>query len=152
MSDTNGSQPYHSDTTPLVPGTTLTDERVTMPRIMARNIRAHAQEHVPQEVCGLIGGVGEAFAILMRCPNHANNPEHEFRIESSHAYEFEQECVKKGMRPIALYHSHVGAAAEPSLADTSNIPGELYIVIYSVKDDELRAWRGEKAIDLEVTG
>lgn len=149
MSDSNG---FHSDVEPIVPGSLLTDERVSMPRIMARNIRAHAQEFVPQEVCGLIGGVGEVFTLLMRCPNHADNPEHQFRIEASHAYEFEMACMEKKMRPVAMYHSHVGSAAEPSLSDLAVMPDEMFTVIYSVADDELRVWRREKPIDLEVTG
>lgn len=151
MSARNGNG-AHAPIDPLIPGTLLTDERITMPRIMARNIRAHAMEFAPQEVCGLLGGVGESMALLMRCPNHANNPEHQFRIEESHAYEFGEACDKKGLQVKALYHSHVASPAEPSQSDLSLIPGELYMLIYSVIDDEIRAWRGAKPIDLEVTG
>lgn len=126
-----------------------------MPRIMARNIRAHATEGVPQEVCGLLGGEGSYFTVLARCPNHAPEPEHTFRMEPIHVYEFEKACAEKGLGIRALYHSHVGSGAEPS--DTDIVGAEsglsdLYTVIYSVADDEIKVWRGRKPISLEVTG
>lgn len=142
-----------SITQPLIPNTMLTDERVSMPRQMARNIKAHAIEHVPQEVCGLIGGQGDdVWTLLCRCPNHAPEPLHEFRIEATHAYEFEMSCKEKGAKIRAMYHSHIGSGCEPSLSDITNLPNEFYMVIYSVRDDEIRVWRGSKPIDLQVTG
>lgn len=143
----------HADTEPLIPNSLLTDERVLMPRIMARNIKAHACEFVPQEVCGLIGGGdSNVFTILSRIPNHSPDNLHNYRIEPSHHFATDVQFKARGMEIRAVYHSHVGTPAQPSQSDTSNTPSELYIVIYSVVQDELRVWRGNKPIDLEVIG
>lgn len=144
---------FHSDTEPLIPGSLLTDERVTMPRIMARNIRAHALEYVPEEVCGLIGGESDTdWVLLARTANHSPDNLHNYRIEPFHHHAVEVQFAERKALVRAVYHSHVGSGAQPSQSDIANTPSELYIVIYSVKDDELRVWRGEKPIDLEVTG
>ena len=74
---------FHSDTEPLIPGSMLTDERVTMPRIMARNIKAHAMEYTPEEVCGLIGGESDTgWMLLARTPNHSPDNLHNYRIRA----------------------------------------------------------------------
>jgi proteasome lid subunit RPN8/RPN11 len=143
----------HSDTEPLIPGSLLTDERVTMPRIMARNIKAHACEFVPEEVCGLIGGESpDTFMLLARTANHSVDNLHNYRIEPAHHFAIDVQFKERKSEIRGVYHSHVGKAAEPSQSDTSNTPSGLYIVIYSVRDDELRVWRGNKPISLEVFG
>jgi proteasome lid subunit RPN8/RPN11 len=146
-------QQFHSDTEPLISGSLLTDERVSMPRIMARNIRAHAMEFAPEEVCGLIGGTDHnVWGLLARCSNHSVDNLHNYRIEPSHQWAIETQFAERRAKVRAVYHSHVGKSAEPSLSDVTNTPGDLYIVIYSVRDDEIRVWRGNKPISLEVHG
>jgi proteasome lid subunit RPN8/RPN11 len=143
----------HSDTEPLIPGTLLSDESVSMPRIMARNIRAHATEYVPQEVCGLIGGADPRhWGLLARTPNHSVDNRHNYRIEPAHYFTIERgfEFQEHGALIRAVYHSHVGTPPVPSQSDIAGTPSEMYIVIYSVAQDELRVWRGEKPINLEV--
>jgi proteasome lid subunit RPN8/RPN11 len=112
---------------------------VISPEIRAE-LRAHAEEEAPNECCGLVlfrNGVAERY---VRGTNTLASPyRYALHIDPivwadlGDDEELEQ----------AIFHSHPETEPKPSRTDRENIgewAGHPYL-IYSVKRDELRAWR-----------
>jgi proteasome lid subunit RPN8/RPN11 len=85
-------------------------------------IRAHAEDAVPFECCGLITVEGK----VIRCENAARDRTTQFQIA--------QHQIRRAMRQheiVGVYHSHVNQAAYISQADKDGMGwfvGKLYVV------------------------
>ncbi len=132
---------------------TVLTEVLYVPREALRNIRAHAMEYAEIECCGLLGGASNGVAMLARVSNHAAIPTTAFRIDPADQYKVEKmfEARDEGCFLIGVYHSHPTKDASPSAADIEQIPASLFSLIYSVRDDEIKAWRGGVQVDIEAT-
>jgi len=119
---------------------------VITPQLRAE-IAEHARDEAPNESCGLLVLDGERAVEYLRAVNKAASP-----------YRFELYLKPESWAQIeldqAIVHSHLSSPPRPSRTDVENIglwEGRPYL-IYSVRTDELAAWRiadGEIAL-LEV--
>lgn len=125
-------------------------ERLNVPLGMLRTIKAHALEMRGFEACGLIGGRDGYALQLARCGNRSDNPRETFFIDPWHQFCAEKSFGEAGFGVIGVYHSHPERDASPSEGDVLQTPSMYISVIYSLPDDECKAWRGATPVDIEV--
>ena len=122
-------------------------ESVRLPRAMAEAIVAQARAEYPNEACGIVigGGVAAEGGEPIRyvpCRNEAASP-YRYVIDSQEALRLSIEADDAGQEFWAIVHSHVSSEPRPSRTDVERIGlwRDRPYVIYSVRLDELAAWR-----------
>jgi proteasome lid subunit RPN8/RPN11 len=105
---------------------------------MIDEIVAHAREDLPNECCGLIGGVGEEAKTLYRARNAFASP-FSYRVDPGDQYRIiEKEMREAGEELLAIYHSHTKSPAHPSQTDLNEAaswPEQVYLIV-SLADPE----------------
>jgi proteasome lid subunit RPN8/RPN11 len=111
---------------------------VVVPDAVRRALAAHAEAEAPNEACGLIlfrDGVAESY---VPGRNAAASPyRFELEYDDPEVWFAEDDGFE-----LAVFHSHVSAAARPSRTDVENIglwEGKAYL-IYSLRQDDLAAF------------
>jgi proteasome lid subunit RPN8/RPN11 len=101
-------------------------------------LAAHAEAEAPNEACGLVvvkDGVAERY---VPGRNSAASP-YRFELDvDPETWFLEDEGYE-----LAVFHSHLSSPPRPSRTDVENIglwAGRPYL-IYTVRTDELQAWR-----------
>ena len=111
---------------------------MVVPDSVRTELVAHGREEAPNECCGLIvfrDGVAERY---VRGRN---------RLESPYRYELDIDpeiwFLEDDGYELAVFHSHPETQPIPSKTDQelSGLWGGRVFLIYSVKLDELRAWK-----------
>ena len=111
---------------------------MVIPAEVRRALEEHAREEAPNEACGLLlfrDGRAERYE---RGRNALSSP-YRFELEIDPEIWFAEDDGYE----LAVFHSHLSAPAWPSRTDVENIglwEGRPY-VIYTVRTDELAAWR-----------
>jgi proteasome lid subunit RPN8/RPN11 len=113
-------------------------------------IRDHAIQGYPYEVCGLIGGRGDTAEIVVPVPNASLTP----RV----AYEMERQAMvdaiigfqRAGREVVGIYHSHPDGQAVPSESDIGQAtwPDVVWLIVGVISGSEsqppqisqVRAW------------
>jgi [CysO sulfur-carrier protein]-S-L-cysteine hydrolase len=107
-------------------------------RGMIDEMVAHAREDLPNECCGLIGGVGEEAKTLYRARNAFASP-FSYRVDPGDQYRIiEKEMREAGEELLAIYHSHTKSPAYPSQTDLNEAaswPEQVYLIV-SLADPE----------------
>jgi proteasome lid subunit RPN8/RPN11 len=112
---------------------------VVIPDSVRAALREHAEAEAPNEACGLIAlrdGVAERYVPGI---NELASP---YRFQWRPVDPMDAFLEDEGYE-IAIFHTHPETAAKPSRTDLANIgeyEGYPY-VIYSLAQDDLRAWR-----------
>jgi proteasome lid subunit RPN8/RPN11 len=92
---------------------------------------AHAQEDLPNECCGMVGGAdGEASAVIP-VVNSAASPLR-FEMDPQGQYNALKAIEDGGGELLAIYHSHTKSAAYPSQTDVNqavNWPDAIYLIV-----------------------
>jgi proteasome lid subunit RPN8/RPN11 len=109
---------------------------------------SHARQGLPDEVCGLLGGVfhGEVAAVhqVAPIPNVAAGARRRFEMEGPAMVRAVFCFQRAGMEVVAVYHSHPGGTAEPSAADIAEAawPDALYLIVGMTTKGttDVRAW------------
>ncbi len=118
---------------------------------------AHARADLPNECCGLIGGVDGEAKKLYRARNAFASP-FSYRVDPADQYRIiEKEMRDRGEELVAIYHSHTKSAAYPSQTDLNEAvswPEQVYLIV-SLQDRESPAvkafWlKDEKIADAEL--
>jgi proteasome lid subunit RPN8/RPN11 len=109
----------------------------------------HALEVFPREACGLLAGKGDAVQEVY-CMRNAESSEVTYALDPEEQFSIMKQIEGKGLKLIAIYHSHTGSPAFPSATDVAraffpgtrdeNFPGVAY-VIASVSENGLRELR-----------
>ena len=116
-------------------------------RISAAHLEAivtHAQEDLPNECCGLVGGKGDEVTGVHRTRNAFEDPMR-FNIHPSDLFRvLEKELPEAGEELVAMYHSHPVSEARPSQTDinlSDNWPGTIWLICSLAEDEPVvRAW------------
>jgi proteasome lid subunit RPN8/RPN11 len=116
-------------------------ESVKLPKAVYKAIIAHAREGKPEEICGLVRGVGLQAEEAIRATNVAQE-----RIEN---YDIDLETLlffaTHEDEMVGIYHSHPVSAAYPSATDAWNAhyPDKIYFICSLEHDDApvIRAFR-----------
>lgn len=124
--------------------------RARLPSELRDELLARARESAPREACGLLLGrrTPEAFEIeaLAELRNVALTAT-AFELEPSDVLEIERAALASGREVVGAWHSHVLAAAEPSARDLAHPPYALALIV-SLRDGDVRAWRGPVELEL----
>jgi [CysO sulfur-carrier protein]-S-L-cysteine hydrolase len=112
-----------------------------VPASVRGELDEHARAELPNEACGLIAlreGVAERYLPAI---NEAASP-YRFELKPRDPLDF---FLEDEGYELAVFHSHVSSPPRPSRTDVENIglwEGKPY-VIYTVRTEELAAWRIE---------
>lgn len=111
---------------------------VVVPQEVRAALVAHTRDEDPNEACGLVvlkDGVAERYE---RGRNGAASP-YRFELEVAPELWF----LEDDGFELAVFHSHLSSPPRPSRTDVENIglwEGKPYL-IYSLREDDLAAWR-----------
>ncbi len=98
---------------------------------------AHAREDLPNECCGMIGGVdGEATSVI-RVGNSAASPLR-YEMDPQEQYNALKTIEEGGGELLAIYHSHTKSAAYPSQTDVNQAvawPEQIYVIVSLADED-----------------
>jgi len=92
---------------------------------------AHAREDLPNECCGMVGGVdGEATSVI-RVANSAASPLR-YEMDPQEQYNAMKAIEDGGGELLGIYHSHTKSAAYPSQTDVNQAvawPEQIYLIV-----------------------
>jgi [CysO sulfur-carrier protein]-S-L-cysteine hydrolase len=83
---------------------------------MHDEILEHAREEVPNECCGMIGGVGGEASTLYKARNAEASPLR-YNLDPQDQIRINGEMEDRGEELAAIYHSHTASPAYPSQTD-----------------------------------
>jgi len=112
---------------------------VVIPAAVREAIAAHARAELPNEACGLLLLDGERALEYIPAENASPSPYYfELRLDPARWADIGDRDVEQ-----AVVHSHVSSPPRPSRTDVERIGlwRERPYLIYSVRLDELAAWR-----------
>ncbi len=117
---------------------------------------AHAREDLPNECCGLVGGVdGEATSVI-RVANSAASPLR-YEMDPQEQYNALKSIEDGGGELLAIYHSHTKSAAYPSQTDVNQAvawPEQIYVIVSLADEDapDVKAYllQDLKIADVEI--
>ncbi len=114
---------------------------MVVPQAVRAALAQHSRDELPNEACGLVLFDGDVAIDYVRGTNASPSPYHfQLRIEPDVWADLNDRDVVQ-----AVFHSHVSSPPRPSRTDVENIglwAGRPYL-IYTVRSDELAAWRIE---------
>ena len=115
-----------------------------IPQHIHDDIIAHAREGLPLEVCGILGGSGDTVEAIYRVTNSDASNEH-FSMEPKEQFAVVKDMRIKGVKMLAIYHSHPETPARPSEEDIrlALTPGISYVIVSMMAPDAptLRSFR-----------
>jgi proteasome lid subunit RPN8/RPN11 len=112
---------------------------------------AHAREDLPNECCGMVGGVDGKASVVIPVVNLAASPLR-FEMDPQGQYNALKAIEDDGKELLAIYHSHTKSAAYPSQTDVNqavNWPDAIYLIV-SLQDEDAPAVRGYWLKDLAI--
>jgi len=92
-------------------------------------MRAHILKCLPNEACGILGGMGERVHEVIPVTNELQSPYH-FRMQPAEQLAAMQRIEGMGHQMIGIYHSHIYGPEGPSTTDLdeSYFPQVAYLV------------------------
>src|SRR6478752_6190737 len=112
---------------------------------------AHAREDLPNECCGMVGGIdGEATEVI-RVENSAASPLR-YEMDPKGQYDAYTAIEGRGQELLAIYHSHTKSPAYPSQTDVNQAvawPDQVYIIV-SLADPDAPDVKGYLLKDLRI--
>ena len=114
---------------------------ISLSRDIIRKIAQHGEEDRPNEACGYITGNDGIGAGIIRLENADKSPEH-FSFYPKQQFAALKEARAKGLRFIAVYHTHPLSPARMSREDI-RLANDLEITyaIYSLTEKQLKCFR-----------
>jgi proteasome lid subunit RPN8/RPN11 len=100
-------------------------------RALVDEMVAHARADLPNECCGMVGGVGDEASTVIPVVNSAASPLR-FEMDPQGQYNALKAIEGDGMEMLAIYHSHTKSAAYPSQTDVNqavNWPDAIYLIV-----------------------
>jgi [CysO sulfur-carrier protein]-S-L-cysteine hydrolase len=77
---------------------------------------AHAYDGLPDEACGLLGGIGDTVEVFVPCAN-ADRSSRTFSLGPDAWEKVDTEIEGKGLTTVGVVHSHTHTEAYPSPTD-----------------------------------
>ncbi len=122
-----------------------------IPRPIYEQMVTHAREGLPLEICGILGGKGEAVVEIRKMTNTDSSSQH-FMMEPREQFAVVKDFRSRGLEILAVYHSHPATPARPSEEDIrlARTPNISYVII-SLADSLLPDVRSFKIADGRVS-
>lgn len=122
----------------------LQDQSVKLPAVAQTQIINHAREGKPEEICGILRGVGLIAYEAIHGENIASERIENYEVDPQtllRQFDFEDQ----GEEMMGIYHSHPVSVAYPSATDawSAHYPDSIYFIC-SLEDDDvpvIRAYR-----------
>ena len=112
----------------------------------------NVESGLPDEACGLVGGINGVSKGVYGVENELNSPER-FRMEAHELVQALLNIEANGLDLVAIYHSHPSGPSRPSQTDIDEFayPGVPYL-IWHLQDGEwsCRAFRIEAGVFSEI--
>ncbi|HEV7400707.1 MAG TPA: M67 family metallopeptidase [Solirubrobacterales bacterium] len=122
-----------------------------MPQTLIDEMVAHAREDLPNECCGMVGGVEGEASVVIPVVNSAASPLR-FEMDPQGQYNALKAIEDDGKEMLAIYHSHTKSAAYPSQTDVNqavNWPDAIYLIV-SLRDEDAPEVKGYWLKDLAI--
>jgi [CysO sulfur-carrier protein]-S-L-cysteine hydrolase len=105
-------------------------DEVIVPIEFINRILSHGRSAYPDEACGIIAGEGNTAALFYAAANAESSPV-SYLIDSQEQFRIMKEIRDKGMRMVAIYHSHPYSPPYPSPTDVklAFYPDAAYIIV-----------------------
>jgi len=87
-----------------------------IPQQIINDLFDHAQNGLPEEVCGYLAGIGREVIRQFQLTNIDHSNEH-FSFDPAEQFQVVREARKAGLEILANYHSHPETPARPSQED-----------------------------------
>lgn len=120
-------------------------------RQLIDEIVAHARGDLPNECCGMVGGIDGEATVVVPVVNAAASPLR-FEMDSQGQYNALKAIEDEGRELLAIYHSHTKSAAYPSQTDVNqavNWPDAIYLIV-SLQDPDAPDVKGYWLKDLKI--
>lgn len=105
---------------------------ITLARVHVDEMFAHAMRVLPEECCGLVGGLNNTSRNVYPLRNTARDPRVRYEARPEELFAAQKTMRVRGEELLAIYHSHPRAAEpEPSETDVrlSYYPEVGYLII-----------------------
>lgn len=91
---------------------------------------AHARADLPNECCGMVGGVNGEARTVYRAVNAEASPLR-YGIDATEQFRLMREIEEAGEELVGIYHSHTRSAAYPSQTDINlaGWPDAVYLIV-----------------------
>lgn len=112
---------------------------------------AHAREDLPNECCGMVGGIDGEASVVIPVVNSAASPLR-YEMDPQGQYNALKAIEDGGKELLAIYHSHTKSAAYPSQTDVNqavNWPDAIYVIV-SLQDADAPDVKGYWLKDLKI--
>jgi [CysO sulfur-carrier protein]-S-L-cysteine hydrolase len=112
---------------------------------------AHAREDLPNECCGMVGGIDGEASVVIPVLNSAASPLR-FEMDPQGQYDALKAIEDDGKEMLAIYHSHTKSPAYPSQTDVNqavNWPDAIYLIV-SLQDEDAPEVKGYWLKDLKI--
>lgn len=126
--------------------------RARLPSELRDELLARAKESAPREACGLLLGRRTPQAIEIEALAELRNVSPTataFELAPVDVLAIERAALASGREVVGAWHSHVFAAALPSERDLAH-EGYGLALIVSLRDGDVRVWRGPIELELEL--
>ena len=119
-------------------------------KALAQEMFTHAREDLPDECCGMVGGVDGEARTVYRAENAEASPLR-YSIDAKEQFRLMQTIEEAGEELVGIYHSHTKSEAYPSQTDV-NLAGwpEVVYLIVSLADSEAPDLKGFWIKDGEI--
>ncbi|MDX2145309.1 MAG: M67 family metallopeptidase [Rhodospirillaceae bacterium] len=109
----------------------MTPTTLILPRAVAEQLLAHARAEAPRECCGLLVGQGLRVTRAVPTANIAAEPTRRFEIDPQRQFDLLRAVRGTAEEVIGHYHSHPGAAPEPSAHDLAmaHDPEAVWVIV-----------------------
>jgi [CysO sulfur-carrier protein]-S-L-cysteine hydrolase len=114
-------------------------------------IVAHAREDLPNECCGMVGGVDGQARTVYRAENAEGSP-FRYSIDAKEQFRLMREIEDAGEELAGIYHSHTKSPAYPSQTDVNlaGWPDAVYLIA-SLADADAPELKGFWIRDGEIS-
>jgi len=103
---------------------------IRLARALREQMTRHADACLPEEACGLLGGLDGEARLALAVANQLHSPVR-FRMDPSEQLRAFQSLEAAGLELIAIYHSHPNGPPTPSPTDITEFayPGVLALIL-----------------------
>jgi proteasome lid subunit RPN8/RPN11 len=117
---------------------------LVIPRSLVETMEAHAVEDYPDEACGLLVGYPDGRVVeIYRTPNVEPTRRHDRYLIDPRTYRrVERSADERGLRILAVYHSHPDHPARPSETDRQRAWPDFVYIVLRVTAQGVEAWTG----------
>jgi proteasome lid subunit RPN8/RPN11 len=125
---------------------------IKVPLTIKEQIIAQALRELPDEACGYLAGIDDSALEIIPMTNADHSPEH-FSFIPEEQFRAVKAARTKGLRLLAVYHSHPASPARLSEEDLrlANDPAIIYLIVsLATPDPVFKAFRVESRNVMEI--